>query len=109
VKPIAFHPEADEEDLRESERFYESRSGHQLVLSFTSDPRAALARIARDPERFRRVPKYPAVQKCRLGRFPFTLYYLNRADDVYVIAVAHNARRPLYWLERLRGEGAGEE
>jgi plasmid stabilization system protein ParE len=34
-------------------------------------------------------------------RYPFSLVYILRGDDVEVVAVAHGRRRPGYWRSRL--------
>ena len=34
-------------------------------------------------------------------RFPFSLVYRLRGDEIEVIAVAHGRRRPAYWRSRL--------
>jgi toxin ParE1/3/4 len=35
-----------------------------------------------------------------LHRFPFTLIYAPSSHVLYVLAVAHDRRRPGYWLSR---------
>lgn len=50
-------------------------------------------------------PAWPGrtdVRARRLGRFPFRIVYLAEAARVVVVALAHDRRRPGYWLERLR-------
>ena len=100
MKRLTLHPEAEEE-LRTSERFYEEHGGHDLALDFLRRVESGLHRVAADPQRFTHAPKYHRVQKCRLTRFPFSLYYIERTEDVWVIAVAHHRRRPGYWKERV--------
>jgi hypothetical protein len=34
-------------------------------------------------------------------RYPFSLVYILRGDDVEIVAVAHGRRRPGYWRSRL--------
>ena len=77
MKRLTLHVEAEEE-LRASERFYEEYGGHDLALDFLTRVEAALRRVAADPQRFTHVPRYHKVQKCRLTRFPFSLYYIER-------------------------------
>jgi toxin ParE1/3/4 len=33
-------------------------------------------------------------------RFPYVLYYVEREDAIWIIAVAHGSRRPSYWMSR---------
>lgn len=48
-------------------------------------------------------PKSHQVHRAKIGRFPWSLLYVIRARDVFVIAVAHERRRPGYWSKRLQG------
>ncbi|MEJ7764828.1 MAG: type II toxin-antitoxin system RelE/ParE family toxin [Acidimicrobiales bacterium] len=43
------------------------------------------------------------VRRARIRRFPYHLAYLVPDEVVYVLAVAHDRRRPAYWRTRLRG------
>ena len=57
------------------------------------------------PRRGRRgyppVPDMPGVQKFRLTLFPFSLLYINRADYLWVVGVAHGSRKPGYCKKRV--------
>ena len=35
-----------------------------------------------------------------LSRFPFNLIYRIKSDEIRILAVAHQRRRPYYWLGR---------
>jgi hypothetical protein len=39
--------------------------------------------------------------KFRLTQFPCSLLYINRADYLWVVAVAHGSRMPAYWKRRV--------
>ena len=39
------------------------------------------------------------VRKCLLHRFPYSLLYSIEEDHILVIAVAHQHRRPYYWID----------
>lgn len=55
-----------------------------------------------------RVSEYPKawsvergdVRKCLLHKFPYKLLYSIEGDHVLVIAVAHQHRKPDYWIEQ---------
>ena len=81
MKSITLHPGAESE-LRESVSFYEREGGRELALYFEERIRASLLRITEDPARFPRATRYRAVQKCRVHQFPFSIYYLNREQDI---------------------------
>ncbi|HET6527487.1 MAG TPA: type II toxin-antitoxin system RelE/ParE family toxin [Balneolaceae bacterium] len=41
------------------------------------------------------------VRKCLLHKFPYNLLYSIEEDHIFIIAVAHQHRRPDYWIDRL--------
>jgi len=43
-----------------------------------------------------------SVQRVLVDRFPYAVIYFEADDVIYVIAIAHTKRRPLYWQARLR-------
>jgi plasmid stabilization system protein ParE len=90
VKRITLHPAAEDE-LRTSERFYQDRSGHEPALDFARRVRTALQIVAGNPERFPPLSKYPEVQKARVTRFPFSIYYIEREYEIWVIARARKS------------------
>ena len=55
-----------------------------------------------------RISEYPRawsterrdVRKCLLHKFPYKLLYSIEKDHVFVIAVAHQHRKPDYWIGR---------
>ena len=113
MKPVRLHPEAQEE-LNASEHFYLEKEGAKLALQFVSGVERALRVIQSDPQRFTHVAAYPKVQKSRLRRFPFSIFYIERVDDIWVIAIAHAKRHPTIGTgyrgsagNSLRGVGAG--
>jgi plasmid stabilization system protein ParE len=40
----------------------------------------------------------------RIARFPYTLRYVLRGDEVWFMAVSHQHRRPDYWVERIQNQ-----
>jgi plasmid stabilization system protein ParE len=48
-------------------------------------------------------PKWNVDQRFRravVQRFPYLVFYRDLADRIEVVAVAHGAREPGYWLKR---------
>jgi toxin ParE1/3/4 len=41
------------------------------------------------------------AQRHQMGKFPFTVFYLNNLHEVFILAVAHTSRRPGYWRTRI--------
>ena len=42
------------------------------------------------------------VRRCVLSRFAFSIAFLVERDHLVIVAVAHQRRRPGYWLESVR-------
>jgi toxin ParE1/3/4 len=42
-----------------------------------------------------------SIRVKHLDRFPFSLFFQVDPQEIYVLTVAHNARRPDYWKSRL--------
>jgi plasmid stabilization system protein ParE len=47
-------------------------------------------------------PMSAQIRRCRLNRFPYSVIYAVEEDDLVVIAIAHQHRKPGYWRERLK-------
>ena len=46
-------------------------------------------------------PLTPLIRRCRLRRFPCSVVYTQDGADLLVLAIAHQHRKPGYWLNRL--------
>ncbi len=46
-------------------------------------------------------PLTPHIRRCRLKRFPYSVVYALDGDNILVLAVAHQHRKPNYWRSRL--------
>lgn len=91
-----FHPSARAE-LDESAIFYESRlSG--LGTRFVASVEEAVERIADSPAAG--APLGGEYRKRIVAGFPFSVIYRVWEAHVFVVAVAHQHRRPGYWRRR---------
>ena len=93
---LEFHPEAEQE-LEEAALRYESEVpglGERLgaEVKRVTDLLLKYPDIGREVGAERR--------KFSLDRFPFTLIYAPSPDVLYILAVAHDRRRPNYWRSR---------
>jgi len=70
-----------------------------LGLRFKSAVRDAAHQIARTPSLF--PVELEDVRRYVMTRFPYTLRYVVRGDEAWVMAVSHQHRRPDYWVERI--------
>ena len=82
--------------------WYEQRQeglGHQFLEAV----RQALQRVANQPDSY---PKEDTarwrreIRRCPVFDFPYQVIFEVRFQEVFVLAVAHNARRPGYWSRR---------
>ncbi len=59
----------------------------------------AISKVAAEPSRFPVV--IDSIQRCRVTRFPYCIYFHVMSDVLYIVAVAHHSRHPDYWKGRL--------
>ena len=93
-----FHPAAEAEHL-ESVAYYESRQPG-LGASYLAEFESAMENVWQAPHRYP-VERRPDIRRATLQRFPYTILYREVGEVVQVLAVAHQRRRPEYWLGRL--------
>lgn len=96
MKDIIFHPEARAE-MRESVDFYEARLDG-LGLRFLSAVEQTTERTSAHPEAG--VPLGGEFRKRIVPGFPYNIIYRVWDDHIYLVAVAHQHRRPGYWRDR---------
>jgi toxin ParE1/3/4 len=97
MKPLKFHPQADDE-LWQSVNFYNVRVPG-LGNEFFSQVKAGCKAIQQDP--IRRPLRKDGTRKINPPRFPYLLIYRDEPKQILLVAVAHGARRPGYWRQRL--------
>lgn len=98
MKPVAIHPEARAEAMAAGDYYEECCPG--LGRAFTDSLVDALDRIVARPQSFA-LHKASGARKCVMSRFPYLVFFFERQDDLWVVAVAHASRKPGYWNERL--------
>lgn len=87
-----------EVELIEGARFYARQSCNALGLAF-------IAEFERCVELLRSQPKLGALwrgvnRRMPLRRFPYSVIYALHADEVRILAIAHQRRKPGYWRDR---------
>lgn len=94
---IVFSPEARREAIR-ARRWYEDRA-RGLGLEFARALEASIEAVARSPG------AYPiATGECRrilMRRFPFSIVFRARKDELLILAVFHHSRKPDLWRSRI--------
>ena len=97
-RPIfEFHQEATLE-ARHAAEWYAERS-YDAASEFKSELRRAEQSVTKHPNAW--TPYLHGTRCFKLQRFPYALVYVNRAERIIAVAVAHLKRRPGYWRNRL--------
>lgn len=90
-------PEADRE-LTEGASFYAREGGADVARAFIDEYERVLALLCAQPQigvnwgRGRR--RFP------MRKFPYSVIYYLRGDELRVVALAHHRRQPEYWSGR---------
>ena len=94
---VGFHPAA----AQEAESAYEWYAARTLSAAhaFREELRHAVDAVAHSPLTWPRQGR--RTRRYVFPRFPFSLVYRMRGDEIEIIAVAHGRRRPGYWRSRL--------
>jgi hypothetical protein len=97
MKPVKFHPQAECE-LAGSVDFYNGRLPG-LGGDFFVVVKLAVRQIQSDP--LCRPLRRDGTRQVKLPRFPYAVVYRDQSERIEIVAVAHGARRPGYWRDRL--------
>ncbi len=93
---IRIHPEAEAEFLHSFDFYSEDITRN--AERFIREVEEAFESISQFPERYP-VFEYDARANV-LKRFPFSVVYRVRNDEVHVVAIEHQSRQPGYWRAR---------
>lgn len=99
MKPARLHPEAEAELAAES-RYYEACSPG-LGERFIHEIQAAIELASVFPG-VGVAYKY-GTRRVFPKKFPFSVVYLESAEELVVLAIAPFPRKPAYWRSRKRG------
>ncbi|MES1166414.1 MAG: type II toxin-antitoxin system RelE/ParE family toxin [Pseudomonadota bacterium] len=97
MKPFAFHREADAEFI-DALRYYADIST-ELGGRYYDEIYRLIAEACKAPATFRFIRK-PA-RRHFTGDFPYGIIYVERPDDLWILAVMHLHREPGYWTHLL--------
>ena len=93
---IRFVEEAQHEFLDAISDYEEARSG--LGQRFKDEVDRSVLWVADHPELYRLRPS--AYRRINLRIFPYYIPYIVREQTLWILAVAHASRKPLYWISR---------
>lgn len=89
--------EAAEAEINEAADFYDAQSPG-LGNAFISEIDRTIRSISEFPRAAPVVRGH--VRKRVIAKFPYSLVYSVRPDEIRILAVAHHRRRPFYWRDR---------
>lgn len=97
MKPLIVHPAARIE-WEHAIVYYESKVPG-LGLDLHTKVEQALQKIQQSPQMW---PRHhdPRFRKYVLERFPYLIFYMERLESIWIVAIAHAKRRPDYWRVR---------
>ena len=93
---IRFVDEAHREFLDAISGYEDARAG--LGQRFKDEVDRCVLWIADHPELYRLRPS--GYHRINLRFFPYYIPYIVRGEILWVLAVAHASRKPLYWISR---------
>ncbi len=94
---IIFHPEISSE-IKASYSWYQEQAAG-LGDDFIVELESAYEAITELPETWPKFQK--GFRRFLLTRFPYSIVYKDTNENIFVVAVMHNSRKPGYWLGRV--------
>lgn len=102
TRPVWLDDEARAELAAAHARYEEALPG--LGEQLADELGALLERIQEHPRAFpfaARVARRFEVRHAVLPRFPFNVFFVELDEAIWVVAFAHQKRRPRYWRKRV--------
>ncbi len=97
MRSLSFFEQAAEE-IEQERQWYRERS----VVAEAAFQRELDRAVESVLEAATRWPQYIAgTRRYLFSTFPFSFIYFVEGESVFVVALAHQSRRPGYWRERL--------
>lgn len=84
-------------EMTEASAFYEAATSG-LGAEFLDEVQSVVNILRQHPELGRTIDQ--EFRQALLHRFPFSLIYSLEPDAILIIAIAHQRRRPGYWMDR---------
>ncbi|MCB9481609.1 MAG: type II toxin-antitoxin system RelE/ParE family toxin [Desulfobacteraceae bacterium] len=96
INKTSYHPQAEAE-LKEA-ALYLNHESKDLGILFLNDIDFSMQQIKENPESAPIIKNN--VRRKLLSKFPYSIFYIIRKDQIRILAVAHQKRRPFYWHSR---------
>ncbi len=94
---LEYHRDAADE-VAHAVEWYEQIDS-QVATKFKLELARAERLVLRSPAAWG--PYFHGTKGFRFRGFPFVMAYIEHEDQIFVVALAHNRRRPGYWKNRL--------
>jgi toxin ParE1/3/4 len=92
MKPIRISPEAESE-IESSTKYYHDQSSG-LENLFLDIIKASIEKIQKNPRRYPLIDTY--IRRMIVQRIPFNIYYKEYPNEIVVLAIGHQKRKPGY-------------
>jgi len=85
-------------ELHEAVRYYRDNAGYSIAGDFRDAAVRTAERLCERPEIGQRISHN--ARRIPLRDYPYSLIYRVEASSVVIVALAHQLRRPGYWVGR---------
>jgi len=96
MKPVKFRLKAENE-MNDAKNYYNVQLD-DLGMDFIDEVEKSIELIQKSPTRWAIIEGN--IHKYILQRFPFTIYYIDEVEEILILAIAHQSRKPGYWDNR---------
>jgi len=71
-----------------------------LGNKYKNEAKSTIKRIAIFPTAWMEVK--PEIRRCIMHKFPYNIYYSIQNNIILILAIAHQHRKPDYWIDRVQ-------
>ena len=90
-----------QKELEDAVLYYELEL-YGLGRKFKEEVRKAIKRIKKYPTSW--PPERGEVRKCFVSKFPYKILYSIQKQNIIILAIAHQHRKPGYWIDGIKKE-----
>ncbi len=83
-------------EIEDAKQYYNLQQD-KLGDRFKKDVQKSIDNIVLSPKLYPQVEN--SMRRCLLHRFPYSIFYDIDNDTVVVLSVAHQRRKPYYWVD----------
>ena len=83
-------------EIDDGQEYYNLQQA-KLGDSFKRDVQIAIDNIVASPKLYPQIDG--ELRRCVLHRFPYSIFYAIDDDMIVILSVAHQRRKPYYWID----------